>query len=141
MGKTIFGPPAGPPSVHPSTEIYGAMGEARIFAMLADFYDELGRSSIRPLFSDDLLAASKRSAAFFVGLLGGPPLYQQLYGHPMLRARHMPFKIDRSARDVWLACFEKTLEGAEERYHFPPEHLEGFRQFLREFSLWMINTP
>ena len=62
------------------------MGQENIFKMLEDFYLELEQSSIRHLFPDDVVAASRKSAAFFVGLLGGPPLYQQLYGPPMMRS-------------------------------------------------------
>jgi hemoglobin len=115
------------------------MGEAQIYRMLEDFYTELEQSPLRPLFSADMLAASHKSAAFFVGLLGGPPQYQQRYGSPMLRARHMPFPIDEAARQEWLACFERVLAQAVERYNFPTQHLEGFRTFLREFSGWMVN--
>ena len=85
-------------------------------------------------------AASHKSAAFFVGLLGGPPLYHQRYGNPMMRARHMRFAVTPSAREEWLQCFERVLAIAPERYRFPGEHLPGFRAFLSEFSLWMVNT-
>jgi hemoglobin len=57
----------------------------------------------------------------------------------MLRARHMPFPINESARQEWLACFDRVLAHAVERYNFPANHLEGFRTFLREFSGWMVN--
>lgn len=84
MTRQIYIPPR--PQVNPpSREIYGVMGEANIFQMIEDFYLELEQSSIRGIFPDDIVAASKRSAAFFVGVLGGPPLYQQLYGPPMMR--------------------------------------------------------
>jgi hemoglobin len=116
------------------------MGLDNVFAMLADFYAELEQSSIRPMFPDDMLAASQRSAAFFVGLLGGPPLYQQLYGPPMMRARHIPFPINETARQEWLACFDRVLAQAPERYNFPAEHIPGFRAFLEGFSGWMVNS-
>ncbi|MEM7032234.1 MAG: hypothetical protein AAF629_21975, partial [Chloroflexota bacterium] len=77
--------------------------------------------------------------AFFVGLLGGPPLYHQRYGSPMLRARHLPFPIDEQARQVWLDCFDQVLDQAVEQYNFPAEHLAGFRNFLHGFSIWMVN--
>ena len=86
------------------------------------------------------MAASRKSAAFFVGLLGGPPLYHQRYGNAMMRARHMPFAITPRAREEWLGCFERVLAEAPERYGFPAQHLPGFRAFLRDFSLWMVNT-
>jgi hemoglobin len=116
------------------------MGTANIFRMLSDFYQELGKSPIRPLFSPDLQKASERSAAFFVGLLGGPPLYHQRYGQPMMRARHLPFPITEAARQEWLACFRRVLENAPEAYNFPAEHLAGFSEFLEGFSGWMVNT-
>lgn len=124
----------------PSKEIFNHMGQENIFAMMADFYHALEQSEIRSMFPKDMPKASEKSAAFFVGLLGGPPMYHQLYGSPMMRARHMPFPIDEKARLVWLGCFEQVLEDAEEKYQFPPQHLAGFHQFLDGFSKWMVNT-
>ncbi len=140
MEREIYVPEGGPPRVEPpSREIYMLMGQENIFKMLADFYEELGKSSIKHLFPEDLLTASEKSAAFFVGLLGGPPLYQQLYGPPMMRARHMPFEIDEAGRQEWLVCFDRVLDQAVEEYNFPAQHLPGFRNFLRAFSGWMVN--
>jgi len=140
INRDIYVPPGGPPRVPPpSREIYGLMGEEAINRMLEDFYRELEQSSLRGLFPADMLAASRKSAAFFVGLLGGPPLYQQRYGAPMLRARHLPFPIDEVARQEWLACFDRVLDRAVSDYGFPPQHLPGFRTFLHEFSGWMVN--
>lgn len=140
MNQQPYTPAGGPPQGQgPSPEIYGVMGEENIFRMLEDFYRELEQSSVRHLFPEDMVEASKRSACFFVGLLGGPPLYHTRYGPPRMRARHMPFAIDEQARQVWLQCFEKVLEDAEEKYNFPPNHLPGFRNFLYEFSAWMVN--
>ena len=116
------------------------MGEANIFRMMEDFYRQLEQSSLRPLFPADMLEASRRSAAFFVGLLGGPPLYQQRFGNPMMRARHLAFVITPRAREEWLACFERVLADAPRRYAFPEQHLSGFRAFLYAFSMWMVNT-
>jgi hemoglobin len=141
MERQIYIPPGGPPRVaSPSPEIYAQMGEANIFAMLEDFYRELEKSPLRAMFPKDMVKASQKSAAFFVGLLGGPPLYHQRYGNPMMRARHMPFVIDEAARQEWLACFNHVLDHAVEKYNFPAEHLEGFRNFLVGFSSWMVNT-
>jgi hemoglobin len=115
------------------------MGEENIFKMMSDFYRELEKSPIRHLFPPDMQEASQKSAKFFVQLLGGPPLYVIDYGPPRMRARHLPFEIDEAARQVWLSCFDKTLEKAEAKYQFPFQHLEGFKNFLRDFSAWMVN--
>lgn len=137
---TVFVPPGGPPQgPGPSRALYACMGEENIFQMCKDFYAEIGHSPIRSLFSEDLDAASEKLAAFLVGLCGGPSLYHERYGNPMMRARHLPFAIDEAARRAWLECFFKTLEDAEQKYKFPAEHLEGFKRWLEDFSSWMVN--
>ena len=140
MERIFYTPPGGPPQgPGPSSEIYRTMGEANIFRMMLDFYEELEKSEIRRLFPANMEEASRKSALFFVTVLGGPPLYLQKYGPPRMRARHLPFEIDEPARQVWLRCFDKTLEDADVKYKFPPEHLEGFKDFLKSFSAWMVN--
>jgi hemoglobin len=116
------------------------MGEENIFKMISDFYVELEKSEIRHLFPSDMHEASKKSAAFFVGILGGPPLYIEKYGSPRMRARHLPFRIDERSRQVWLSCFDRVLVDAVNKYQFPAQHLNGFKDFLRSFSAWMVNT-
>ena len=143
MPRQIYIPPGGPPSVaRPDPAIYAKMGEENIFRMLEDFYVELSRSAIAYMFprgEEAMRVISRKSAAFFVTLLGGPPLYQQQHGNPMMRARHMPFPIDEPARQEWLACFQRTLKDAPAVYDFPAEHIDGFWQFLAGFSGWMVN--
>ena len=140
MERIVYTPPGGPPQgPGPSSEIYRTMGETNIFRMMLDFYEELEKSEIRRLFPANMEEASRKSALFFVTVLGGPPLYLQKYGPPRMRARHLPFEIDEPARQVWLRCFDKTLEDADVKYKFPPEHLEGFKDFLKSFSAWMVN--
>lgn len=137
----FYVPPEGPPQgIHPDPQIYAKMGEDSIYKMLEDFYLELENSSIRNLFPPDMKEASKRSAAFFIFILGGPPLYQQLYGAPRMRQRHLPFVIDEQARQVWLECFKKVLVDAEKKYQFPIEYYDSFWKFLERFSAWMVNA-
>lgn len=139
--RRFYVPPGGPPQgITPDPLIYQQMGEDQIFKMLEDFYLELEKSSIRSMFPQDMREASRRSAAFFVFILGGPPMYQQLYGPPMMRRRHMPFVIDEEARQVWLSCFRTVLREADKKYHFPMECMEGFWRFLDQFSVWMVNA-
>ena len=139
--KPVYVPPGGPPQdIAPSREIYARMGEENIFRMAEDFYRALEQSDIRPLFPPDMVEASRKQAMFLVGVLGGPPLYAEAYGPPMMRKRHLPFEIDETTRQTWLNCFKQTLENATDSYDFPAEHLDGFIHFLEEFSAWMVNT-
>lgn len=136
----IGGPPQGP---RPPEAIFHALGVAGVFELLEAFYVQLGQSSISELFpngSEALTAASQRSAAFFVQLLGGPPLFSQHFGPPRMRARHIPFEIDEQAREVWLACFEATLDLEGPRLGFPDGDRAAFRAFLVGFSAWMVNV-
>ena len=124
----------------PSRDIYAKMGRENLYGMIEAFYRELGASPIRALFAQDLVAASRRSAAFFAQLTGGPQEYSEAYGPPRMRARHLAFRITPQARAEWLACFERILARATSDFAFPAEHLDGFRQFLHKFSLWMVNA-
>jgi len=140
MDSPLHVPESGPNgAVAPSREIYAVMGDENIKAMLRDFYLKLGASAISGMFPRELVQASEKSALFFIGLLGGPPLYMQTYGPPRMRARHLPFRITDAHRREWLSCFDAVLEHPE-RYNFPQQHLEGFKKFLEGFSAWMVNT-
>lgn len=142
--RQIYIPPEGPPQGNNlSPQIYEAMREENIFRMIEDFYGELKTSPIGGMFPSEMKEASRKTAKFFVFLLGGPPLYQEEYGSPMMRRRHLPFAIDEQARMVWLDCFKKILVDSDRKYNFPQEHLDSFICFLERFSAWMVNcrTP
>jgi hemoglobin len=139
--KEIFVPPEGPGNIPPlSSEIYESMGSDGVFGMLEAFYTEIGESEIRDLFPEDLVAGSRRSAAFYVQVFGGPPIYNNQFGNPMMRRRHFPFEIDEHKRLVWLACFNRVVDRAELEFRFPSDHIESFRLWLGGFSKWMVNV-
>jgi hemoglobin len=141
MDRPIYVPQMRPGDIRPpSKAIYAQMGEENVRQMMRDFYQQLGSSPIMHMFPKDLETASQKSADFFIGLLGGPALYHQKHGNPMMRARHMPFAINVTARQVWLDCFEAVLVDAEEKYQFPADDLPGFLEFLHGFSMWMVNS-
>jgi hemoglobin len=124
----------------PSREIYPRMGRENLYRMIEEFYRELGTSAIRAMFPEDLVVSAHKSAAFFAQLTGGPQEYSEQHGPPRMRARHLAFRITPQSRAEWLACFERVLGHAVQDFDFPAEHLEGFRQFLQKFSLWMVNA-
>ncbi len=140
MNNQPYVPPIRPNMIPPpSRALYGAMGEANIRQLLRDFYALLAQSAIQDMFPPNIEKASQKSADFFIGLFGGPPLYHQKYGSPMMRGRHMPFAIDPAARQVWLDCF-LTVLSTPEKYDIPAELLPTLTLFLENFSMWMVNT-
>jgi len=64
---------------------------------------------IRALHPADLRGSADKLYKFLSGWLGGPALYVDEYGHPMLRARHLPFPIEAADRDAWLLCMQHAL--------------------------------
>lgn len=115
------------------------MKEDGIRKMVNDHYDLLRESAISNLFpsSDEAFtAAKKHSADFFVQVLGGHPYYNENRGNPMLRKRHMPFKITAEARITWLECYKIILTELT-----IPEHLtQSFWNYLNQFSMVMVNS-
>jgi hemoglobin len=89
-------------------------GERRVRLLVDRFYDIMDTdpraAAIRALHPHELARSRERLYEFLSGWLGGPPLYEQKYGHPRLRARHLPFAIGRTERDQWMHCMGRALE-------------------------------
>jgi hemoglobin len=100
-------------------------GEAKVHALVERFYDlmdlEPGYAALRAVHGSDLAKARQHLFWFLCGWLGGPQHYTERFGHPRLRARHMPFPIGILERDQWLACMDQAMgetgvpEGLRER--------------------------
>jgi hemoglobin len=88
-------------------------GDATVRALVERFYalmDALPEArAIRALHPADLASSKEKLYLFLSGWLGGPPLYAQKHGHPMLRARHLPFAIGPAERDQWMLCMNRAL--------------------------------
>lgn len=93
-------------------------GEQKVRALVDRFYDLMDEVPeyyiIRKLHAKRLDGARDKLYMFFSGWLGGPPLYTSQYGHPMLRARHLPFAIGIAERDAWMACMTQAMESVVE---------------------------
>jgi hemoglobin len=95
----------------PYEQLGGETGVRELVNRFYDYMDELSEAQqIRALHPKSLRGSREKLFLFLSGWLGGPDLYQQKYGHPMLRARHLPFSIGRTERDQWLLCMGKALE-------------------------------
>lgn len=118
---------------------YEALGGEEAVRRLVDrFYtlmDTLPEAwVIRKIHQDDLGSARQKLFEYFSGWLGGPALYESKYGHPRMRARHMPFSIGEAERDAWLACmaqaFDETLPAGPVRDAFW-ERVLGLADWMR----------
>jgi hemoglobin len=95
-------------------------GDAAVRGLVDRFYDLMDTVpeyyGIRKLHPQDLAGSRDKLYRFLSGWLGGPGLYVEKFGHPMLRARHLPFSIGAEERDAWLACMLQAMEdtGVEE---------------------------
>jgi hemoglobin len=88
-------------------------GEAGVRRLVDRFYDLMDAlpeaRQLRALHPEALAGSRDKLCWFLVGWLGGPPLYVERFGHPRLRARHLPFAIGRRERDQWVRCMEQAL--------------------------------
>lgn len=95
--------------------IYEAIGGAEtIDRLVSAFYKRVGKHpDLIPIFPEDLTETAYRQRLFLTQFFGGPRLYEQERGAPMMRRRHLPFPITPTRRDAWLACMEEALVEAE----------------------------
>jgi hemoglobin len=97
------------------TTAYVLIGGAESIRQLVDrFYDlmelEPAYAVIRQLHPADLSTSRDKLYLFLTRWMGGPELYQEKYGHPKLRARHLPFPIGSIERNQWLDCMQRAMD-------------------------------
>lgn len=98
----------------PYSLLGGDTGVQRLVNRFYGLMDEVPEyHGIRKLHPQDLAGSREKLYLFLSGWLGGPPLYVEKFGHPMLRARHLPFAIGIAERDAWLACMLQAMEDTE----------------------------
>jgi len=105
-----------PPTVHPwgegATPYEEIGGEPGVRSLVERFYDEVDSGSpvLRAMLPIDMSVSREKLFDFLSGWMGGPPLYIEKHGHPALRMRHFPFKIDVSAAKEWMRCMVIALD-------------------------------
>ena len=116
-------------------------GDAKLRALVERFYSLMDSEpeyyGIRKLHPPTLEGSTDKLYMFLSGWMGGPQLYVEKFGHPMLRARHLPYAIGEAERDQWMACMGRAMEDCE-----VPELLR--LQLMGAFAQtadWMRNQP
>src|SRR5690242_17925500 len=119
--------------------LYSVIGEEGFARLVAAFYRQVPADDILgPMYpADDLPGAEERLRDFLVGRFGGPQRYMEQRGHPRLRMRHMPFKLDQRARDRWVQLMDRALDEAK----LPKESEDLLRGFFHHMATFLMNAP
>ncbi|MHA7986783.1 globin [Rathayibacter sp. CAU 1779] len=118
---------------------YDQVGGQETFQRLVDaFYRGVADDPVlRPMYPEqDLGPAADRLRMFLEQYWGGPTTYGELRGHPRLRMRHAPFKVNPEARDRWLAHMRAAVDGLA----LPPLQDATLWSYLERAAHAMVNT-
>jgi len=116
-------------------------GEPAVRQLVDTFYDlmELDErfTGIRALHPPDMVGSRDKLFWFLCGWLGGPAHYVERFGHPRLRARHLPYSIGIVERDQWLDC----MRAAMQQMDWPDALVERLSEAFQGTADWMRNRP
>jgi hemoglobin len=105
-------------------------GAVTVRSIVEAFYPKVqAHPLLGPLFPKNIDPVMEKQYMFLTQFFGGPPLFSDAYGHPMMRARHMPFEITPQRADAWLGCMEQALTEI------------GMEPALRDFLLQRLQGP
>ncbi|MEM6553304.1 MAG: globin [Planctomycetota bacterium] len=131
--------PPDPPESDPDAgvTVYDVIGEDGFARLTRAFYEQVRADDLlAPMYpDDDWDGAEQRLRDFLVFRFGGPSRYIEARGHPRLRMRHMPFPIDRAARDRWMLLMTKAMREA----HLPKEVAVVLGRFFDGTATFMMN--
>ncbi len=119
-------------------QVYEAIGEEGFRRLVAAFYAQIPADPVLgPMYpAHDLAGAEERLLDFLIFRFGGPPLYLEKRGHPRLRMRHAPYRVDESARDHWVALMDRALATAA----LPPEPAAILQKFFHGTATFLRNA-
>ena len=118
---------------------YAQVGGRPFFeALVNEFYRGVATDPVlKPMYpEDDLGPAAERLTMFLEQYWGGPGTYSEQRGHPRLRLRHQPFKVNPDARDRWLS----HMRAAVDKAGLPPLQRDQLWDYLERAAFAMLNT-
>ncbi len=118
---------------------FDAVGGEPTFRRLVDkFYEGVAEDPLlRPMYpEEDLGPAADRFALFLMQYWGGPTTYSDDRGHPRLRMRHAPFRVDAAARDAWLSHMKVAVDSLG----LPEEQRAQLWDYLERAAYFMVNA-
>jgi hemoglobin len=127
------------PDGDPQRTFYEQVGGHATFVTLVDrFYEGVAADPVlRALYpEEDLVPAAIRLRMFLEQYWGGPTTYSDQRGHPRLRMRHAPFKVNPDARDRWLAHMRVAVQSLG----LAPVHESVLWDYMERAAWSMVNT-
>lgn len=116
---------------------YNIIGQDALYAMIDHFYRLVEQDDrINYLFPGDFKETSRKQKQFLTQFLGGPQLYTEEHGHPMLKMRHMNFHISPYERDAWLENMHEAIQTAD----FPAGVGDYLYERLKLTANHMVNS-
>ena len=120
-----------------TTTPYDIIGKEALYDMIDYFYTLVEKDErLNHLFPGDFAETSRKQKQFLTQFLGGPNIYTEEHGHPMLRKRHMDFTITEFERDAWL----ENMQTAINRAAFPQGVGDYLFERLRLTANHMVNS-
>src|SRR3954463_13850232 len=90
------------------------IGEDLLHRLVDTFYSLVAQHpDLAPIFPNQFTETARKQKQFLTQFLGGPPLYSEEHGHPMLRARHLPFPITSTRAKAWLSCMNQAMDAID----------------------------
>ncbi|PIC97984.1 MULTISPECIES: globin [unclassified Sporosarcina] len=87
------------------------IGEKKLHELIETFYAKVAvHPDLIPIFPNDLTETIRKQKQFQTQYLGGPNLFTEEHGHPMMKARHNPFPITPTRAEAWLACMAEAMD-------------------------------
>jgi len=124
----------------PDRSFWARVGGRPTFERLVRrFYEGVADDPVlRPMYpEEDLEGAIERLTGFLEQYWGGPTTYSQERGHPRLRMRHAPFKVNPEARDRWLGHMRAALDSLA----LPPAYDKVIWDYFTNAADSLRNVP
>ncbi|WP_442599192.1 globin domain-containing protein [Neobacillus sp. D3-1R] len=117
---------------------FEAIGEEKLHQLVDAFYSRVSQHpDLAPIFPKGFNEIARKQKQFLTQYLGGPSLYTNEHGHPMMRARHLPFEITPTRAKAWLSCMSEAMD----EVNLTGRVRDEFYSRLILTAQHMINTP
>jgi hemoglobin len=117
---------------------FESIGEDTLHRLVDTFYDLVAQHpDLAPIFPNQFTEIARKQKQFLTQYLGGPHVYTEEHGHPMMRARHLPFPVTPTRAKAWLSCMTQAMD----KIGLTGPIRDEFYSRLHLTAQHMVNTP